>query len=114
MSTAPAPPACQKVEESYREYHKTAISAAAIHPSEAAEEAQKVRGVICSLLGLSLPPPANSEDPASSINAESVGEESMDAEKATEETPSDDEVSMCFAKTDAVHVPTLAVTSVGS
>lgn len=85
------------MEESYREYHKTAFSAAAIHPSEAAEEAQKVRGVICSLLGLCLPPPADSEDPASSTSVESVDEESADAEKVSEETQSDDEVSMCFA-----------------
>lgn len=46
------------MEESYREYHKTAYSAAAVHPAEAKEEALKIQAAMCSLIGLS--PPADS------------------------------------------------------
>lgn len=49
-----------QVEGSYREYYKGAYSAAAIHPAEAEEEAQRMRVAICSLLGLR--PPSESDD----------------------------------------------------
>lgn len=41
-----------KVEESYRDYHKTAFAAAAIHPSEVFREASRVRVAVCTLIGL--------------------------------------------------------------
>lgn len=40
------------MEESYRAYYKSAFDAAAIHPSDAAQEASRVRAAICALLGL--------------------------------------------------------------
>ncbi|CAM9316736.1 unnamed protein product, partial [Laminaria digitata] len=49
-----------EVEASYREYHKGAYSAAVIHPTEAEQEAQRMRAAICSLLGLR--PPSESDD----------------------------------------------------
>ncbi|CAM9400850.1 unnamed protein product [Ectocarpus fasciculatus] len=52
-----------QVEESYREYHKTAFTAAAVHPAEAAQEAERVRAAICSLVGLHPPPPPTPETP---------------------------------------------------
>lgn len=51
----------RQVEESYREYHKTAFTAAAVHPAEAAQEAERVRAAICSLVGLRPPPPPTTE-----------------------------------------------------
>lgn len=53
----------RQVEESYREYHKTAFTAAAVHPAEAAQEAERVRAAICSLVGLHPPPPPTTETP---------------------------------------------------
>eukprot|EP00903_Cladosiphon_okamuranus_P015016 g13894.t1 len=41
-----------QVEASYREYHKTAFTAAKVHPSEVAQEAQRMRTAVCSLVGL--------------------------------------------------------------
>lgn len=78
----------QQVEESYRSYHKTAFEAAAIHPSDAAEEASKVRSVVCALLGLS---PAtfsdeDSEDPRSEAAA---GGQSVATEDAEEDRGGD-------------------------
>lgn len=52
-----------QVEESYREYHKTAFTAAAVHPAEAAQEAERVRAAICSLVGLHPPRPPMTETP---------------------------------------------------
>lgn len=49
-----------QVEGSYREYHKGAYSAAAIHPTEAEQEAQRMRAAVCSLVGLR--PPSESDD----------------------------------------------------
>lgn len=45
------------MEESYREYYKTAFTAASVHPAEAAQEAQRTCAAICSLVGLRPPPP---------------------------------------------------------
>lgn len=50
-----------QVEASYREYHKTAFTAATEHPAEAAQEAQRMRTVVCSLVGLRLPLPPTQE-----------------------------------------------------
>ncbi|CAN0467417.1 unnamed protein product, partial [Ectocarpus sp. 12 AP-2014] len=52
-----------QVEESYREYHKTAFTAAAVHPAEAAQEADRVREAIFSLVGLHPPRPPMTETP---------------------------------------------------
>ncbi|CAM9256084.1 unnamed protein product [Ectocarpus sp. 12 AP-2014] len=52
-----------QVEESYREYHKTAFTAAAVHPAEAAQEAGRVRAAICSLVGLHPPRPPMTATP---------------------------------------------------
>ncbi|CBJ30237.1 conserved unknown protein [Ectocarpus siliculosus] len=52
-----------QVEESYREYHKTAFTAAAVHPAKAAQEAERVRAAICSLVGLHPPRPPTTETP---------------------------------------------------
>lgn len=43
------------MEGSYREYHKTAFNAAAVHPAEAEQEAQRMRTAVCSLMGLHPP-----------------------------------------------------------
>ncbi|CAM9618005.1 unnamed protein product [Scytosiphon promiscuus] len=50
-----------QVEGSYREYHKMAFAAAAVHPTEAAQEAQRTRVAICSLVGLRPPPSPTTE-----------------------------------------------------
>ncbi len=46
-----------QVEGSYREYHSTAFTAASTHPTEATQEAQRIRTAVCSLMGLRPPPP---------------------------------------------------------
>ena len=40
------------MEGSYREYHKGSYSAATMHPTEAEQEAQRMRAAVCSLVGL--------------------------------------------------------------
>lgn len=48
------------MEASYREYHKGAYSAASIHPTEAEQEAQRMRTAVCALLGLQ--PPSDADE----------------------------------------------------
>lgn len=51
------------MEASYREYHKTAFTAATVHRTEAAQEAQRMRTAVCSLVGLRPPPPPTEGGP---------------------------------------------------
>lgn len=74
----------KKIEESYRSYHKTAFEAAAIHPSDAAEEALKVRSVVCELLGLS---PATFPD---GDTEDSLGEAAVVGERVATEDAEED------------------------
>ena len=67
-----------QVEASYRDYHKTAFTAATVHPTEAAQEAQRMRTAVCSLVGLRPPPPPTQDRPG----GEGGGEQANPAEEA--------------------------------
>lgn len=67
-----------QVEESYREYHKTAFTAATVHPAEAAQEAQRMHIVVCSLVGLRPPPPPTREGPDGDGGGEGAGPAEVD------------------------------------
>lgn len=62
------------MEASYREYHKTAFTAATVHPAEAAQEAQRMRTVVCSLVGLRPPPPPTQEGTSGDGGGDGGGE----------------------------------------
>ncbi|CAM9524177.1 unnamed protein product, partial [Sphacelaria rigidula] len=72
VSFAKAISLLDEVEESYREYHKIAFTAATVHPFQATEEAVRVRAAIAALLGLRPPPDTTA---TSSLSSEIVGDE---------------------------------------
>lgn len=76
LTSRTSPPGGQhseQVEESYREYHKTAFTAAAVHPSEATEEMSRVRAAIAILFGLRPPPDMTTTSPSSRVQDDGSG-----------------------------------------